>query len=293
MSQQYNHALVIKNGQASKLKRFNEKKFDCAVIAPLEDYGIHYDILDRPMGPELDSIIQEDSLLVICGGDGTVTRIANYVLNRELSNTILPLHFGGANDIANGLYGNMNLEDILTKGKPDIAYTIEATIEKDAEVLRVIRALGYIGIGTSGHSAKAINKYQGKDTTESGAIMHATRTAFACKSFDYLDSENNLKKAIELLAINNRMARYIKSRHNTTFSPEFTFIEAKDRMRMIGKLCLGLLGNADGTRFEGDRNNSIRILSQTVLQSDGEHVNLEPGTDVTFKTGPPINIVRV
>jgi len=294
MTPSHSHTLVIANNHASKLKNISREGFNRAVISPLKDYGINkYDVLTRPTISELDSSIQEDSLLVVCGGDGTVNRIVNYVLGRILPNTILPLPFGGANDIATGLYDNMQLCDILASYSPDKAHTIEARLQKDNDEPKIIRALGYIGIGTSGYSAEAINRYQGKYTTESGSIIRAIKTASICKPFTYLDSENNTKKAIELLAINNRMARYIKSRHDTTFKPELTFIEARDKLQILSRLCLGMLGFADGEIIEDSQSNSIRVLSQTILQSDGEPIDIEPDTEVTFRIGPPVNIARV
>lgn len=287
-----NHALVITNNQASKLKRLGSREFSREIITPLKNSGIkRYDILDRPTDTELDSGIQQDSLIAICGGDGTVTRVVDYILQRSLPNAILPLPFGGANDISNGLYGSMGFENILELSSPEIAHSIEATIE-DGDNKKIVRALGYIGIGVSGQAAKAINNYQDADSTERGAIMRAAYTALTRKPFIYLDSDKTYKNAFEILAINHRMGRYVES-SSTTFNPEFTYIKLNTKLQMIGKFCMGLLSILDGPIIEKDNTENIEILSPTVLQSDGENFDVEPGTKITIKSGPAINVMRV
>lgn len=293
MTSPHSHTLVITNNNASKLKNLNRKEFGHAVISPLENYGVNeYDILNRPTMSELDSGIQDDSLLVICGGDGTVTRITNYLLDRKLPNTILPLPFGGANDISTGLYDGMSLDDILRTGSPDAAYTIEAIVQKDNANQKIIRALGYIGIGTTGQAAKAINGYQGTDSTEIGAIMRAAHAALNCEQFAYLDSDNIPRRAVEITAIKKRMGRYVGTK-DTMFSSEFNSIRAENKLHLFGKFCLGLINKLDGNKFQDSQSDSIHILSRTVLQSDGENIDVEPNTKITFRTGPQINVVRV
>jgi hypothetical protein len=292
MSQQYRSALVVTNRQASKLKNHSASEFYHKVLAPLNNRGVEHNILDRPTTSDLDLNIKKDSLLVVCGGDGTVTKIANYLLDRELSNTMLPLPFGGANDISMGLYNNSCLNDILNTGSPDNAYTIEAIIEKENTRQRIIRALGYIGIGASGQAAKAINNYQGIGSTEPGAILRATYAALTSGPFTYLDSDNISKRAIEITAIKKRMGRYLES-SDTIYKQEFTSIKAEGKLHMLGKFCIGLLGKLDSIGIRENQTSSIQVLSPTALQSDGENIDIEPGTNITFRTGPPISLLRV
>ncbi len=296
MKRSYDHALVIKNEQSSKLKNYSDTEFKRAVVEPLIEYGFdttEIDILNRPNDTELDSSIKRESLLVLCGGDGTIARIAGYAINNSLSNTILPRPFGGANDIATGLYGRSSMNDILKNGASEPAYSIEAIVQKENEEQKSIRALGYIGIGASGQAAKAINEYQCKGSTEFGAIIRAAAAATNSRPFIYSDSIKSQNEAFEILAINNRMARYIHSKYNSTFSPEFTLIEANNKSRMMGKLCLGALGIADGTTIVHGQTRDILVLSDTILQSDGEDTDIEAGTTISFKNGPSINILRV
>jgi diacylglycerol kinase family enzyme len=296
MSQQYSHALVIRNGQASRLRNLGDKEFSKAVVVPLLGYGFNkdeIDILNRPNESSLDSKIQKESLIIICGGDGTVSRIANYVIDRSLSETILlPLHFGGANDIANGLYGKKNLEEILAVGTPNTAYTIEATIEKDAQVLKIVRALGYIGLGACGHAAEAINNYHESNSNWVGTIMSAAQAATFSKSFGYKDSDDISKKAVELLAINYWMGGCFQTENNI-FQRKFTYIEAENKFQMFGKLCLGLYGATNGNGIAGDSNIIINTENPTILQADGEHAYIDKGTKITINNGPQIRVMSL
>ena len=291
--QSINNALIITNGLSSKLKNLDDNKFNSAVFEPLDNLGIKYDVINRPSESDLDILIEEDSLLVICGGDGTVTRIVDYAAKNSLSNILLPLPFGGANDIATGLYGSMTLENIITAGTPNTAYTIETIVQKDNLKQKTIRALGYIGIGTSGHAAKAINSYRGEDITEFDVIARVAQSALMCDSFTYLDSDNNERTAAEILAIKHRMARYILASEITTFNHEFISIEMVNKIQMLGKFCLGLFGKATGQRIGKDQNQYIQTLSPTVLQADGESINIEPRTKIIIKNGPPINVMCI
>jgi diacylglycerol kinase family enzyme len=288
--------LVIKNSQASKLKYLTEGKFDNAVLAPLNKSGIKiYDVLERPTESELDSSIREDSLLVVCGGDGTVSRIANHIIKRELPNIMLPRPYGGANDIPYCLYGDMGIDDILVSALSDKAYTIEAVIRKNDQE-QTVRALGYIGLGASGQAAKAINIFQNenKNSTELDVIITATKTVLTSGSFAYSNSQNDKSEseAIEILAINNRMSKFLKS-ENTTFAHEFMSIEAKNKSRLIGQFCLGLFGNMMGKKIIDNQYLSINTLSPTVLQSDGEYIDIGENEEITVRNGPPINVLRI
>ncbi len=296
MNRSYEHALVIKNKQSSKLKKYSDLEFDRVVIEPLIEYGFNtteIDVINRPSDAELDSGIKDESLLILCGGDGTIARIAGYAINNSISNTIVPRPFGGANDIATGLYGRSSMIEVLKDGSSEPAYSIEALIQKENENQKAIRALGYIGIGASGQAAKAINNYQCQDSTEFGAKIRAATAVAASRPFIYLDSDDRQNEALEILAINNRMARYIQTKHNFTFSPEFTLIEANSKSRMMGKFCLGAFGIADGHRITNGQTKDILVLSDTTLQSDGENTDIEPGTKISLHSGPSINILRI
>lgn len=295
----YDRAVIVTNDKAAKFKNLNiyelKNVINNEVVAPLKRFGINKcDILNQPTILDLDSIKKDKRgyPIVICGGDGTMAPIVDYAAREMLPNILLPRPYGGANDIATSLYGNMRLDDILASASPEVAYTIEAIIENENKQ-RIARALGYFGIGASAEAARAINEHKDADKTKLATKLRAARAVLNSKPFTYLDSNGNTQKALEISIINYRMAGLFKSEEDTTFSPEATMYKAERQSQIISIACLGLLGIAKGAKIEENQSLSIRKLSKTVFQYDGEHLDIEPGTDITIKSGPPVNVMRL
>jgi diacylglycerol kinase family enzyme len=292
MPQQRNHAVIITNRNSS---HYSEKKLDREVLDPLNRASVGSDILDRPDEYAFYSTIRENSYVIVCGGDGTTNLAAKRISSKkDLSDTLLiPRPFGYANDFVRGVYGNSNtsLDNIIKLAEPKAAYTIEAIIQKDGEE-RIIRALGYAALGASAEAAKAINEHKNRDKTGLGSILHATHSLATCEPFEYLDSENNRKEAIEILAINYLMAGFLGTKENCIFKPEFALIET-DKLRMIGKCCLGIFGMMEGEQISSDQEKQITTISQTVFQYDGEYIDIKPDTTVNFRVGPHINVACI
>ena len=64
---------------------------------------------------ELDSVgkslLSGFDLVIICGGDGTVSRICHYLINSDVPFLICPM--GSGNDFANHLHMSNNLDEII------------------------------------------------------------------------------------------------------------------------------------------------------------------------------------
>jgi diacylglycerol kinase family enzyme len=295
----YDHAVIITNDKAAKFKNLNLYEFknmiNDEVIAPLKRFGINRcDILNQPTILDLDSIRndEEDYPIAICGGDGTISPIVNYAASETLPNILIPRPCGCANDIATNLYNNMRLEDILASASPEVAYTIEAIIEKGAEQ-KIIRALGYFGIGASAEASRTINEYRGTDKTKLATKLRAARAVLNSQPFGYLDPSGNTQKSLEISIINYRMGGLFKCEQDTTFITEATIYEAKKTLQIISTVCLGLLGIAKGIRIKENQIFSMQTVSDTALQYDGEYINIKPDTNITIKSGPPVNVMRV
>ncbi len=294
MPKSFENALIITNASPENITKADNYLLD-DVISQLKNSPLvkDFDILNRPDADQFYSRLVKESLIITCGGDGTVNKIANYVINKELQNIILPLPFGGANDISKGLYGDgATLSDIMHYGTPDAAQTIQAEFI-NGDRRKTIRALGYIGIGISGDAAEIINNHRSSKFSEIGDILLVINAALNCNQFKYLDNnDNEIKSAVEILAIKHRMAKYIKS-NDLIFKTEFTNITAENKLQIAKKVLSGMISRVDGKIIGSDNNIHITTMTPVNIQCDGEHDYLPKGTEIIITNGAPANVMRL
>jgi len=292
-----NRFVIVSSSNATRLQKDDSsERMQKKIYDPLMKYERPIIDLVQPSESELSDTLEPDDLIISCGGDGTLNWIANSAIRLAIHEkiTLLPQPFGGMNDISSTIYGHRSIDNIIDCGSVATAYTIEATHYMDNQTQETINALGYIGLGASGIAALAVNYNEEHSNQKMSDVLSAARAvAETTKSFVYKDNEGEIAKAYEILAVNTRMAGFVKPPYPLLFEEAFYLIKPRSRVRAIGQLSLGLVSKAGhGSVQTRDRILSITPEQHIMLQADGEHRLIKTNETVVLKNGQPVSLVR-
>lgn len=297
MRKHSNRFIVVANARASALlTEQGESKLETHVLRPLQDFGKKIVELTTPSIDDMSDVVEEGDTIVCCGGDGTANWLMNALHKIRATEhvTLVPQPFGGANDIASGLYGSMKLEKIIEQGIPSIAHAISATIENphtDFEG-QTIHALGYVGIGASGAAAAAINNDRSR-MARHHAIARAAKAVVGSRSFYYLDDTGDARPAFEWLALNGRMSYAIQPWRDYYFERAHQEVVAHSKSEAFAKIGLSLGRLVRGEVISGDNVSQLTPLQHVTLQADGEAYPASPYTQITLHNGPAVRLARL
>ncbi len=296
MRKHSNRFIVITNKHASALQtERGESRLETQVLQPLHRFGKKIVELVMPSPDDITDTVQEGDTIVSCGGDGTANWLVNTLHLQKMNEfvTVVPQPFGGANDIAEGLYGRMRLERIIEQGTPSTAYAITATIEtlNDAHT-QTVHALGYIGIGASGVAAAAINADR-DHMHKKDVISRAAKAVVQSKPFYYTRPAQQPQRGFEWLALNGRMSYVIQPQHNFYFENSHQQILTGGKAEAFAKIGLSIGRLVRGEILTADQAARLQPLQSVTLQADGEAYPVEPWSTVTIQNGPAITIARL
>ena len=244
MRKHSNRFIVVTNSRASALQtERGESRLETQVLRPLQHFGKKIIELATPSTDDISAVLEEGDAIVSCGGDGTANWLMNALHKIRATEhvTLVPQPFGGANDIASGLYGTRRLDQIIDQAVPSVAYAISATIEqyKANHEPQTIHALGYVGVGASGAAAAAINSDR-THMQRHKVVARAAKAVMATRQFYYLDDSGQAQPGFEWLALNGRMSYAIQPWRDYYFENAHQQVFAQNRPEAFGKIGLSV-----------------------------------------------------
>jgi hypothetical protein len=245
----------------------------------------------------LGSKLDENSLLCIAGGDGTISLLINLLLTdpsvpeTARKAVILPLWGGNANDLAytaNGPVSAANMENIISDGVVAAAYPLSAEFKHEGKSFSRL-AVGYLSLGASayaselinrpGHRYKDIYRYSGARVIfEAGCVIRAlvTSSKFEC------EIDGVRQKLFDLIMINgSRIAKIYRVPLKIT-DKFFYEIRIARKHPVIINYALKILHRtsiAKRTRSEL----SLIVRNPVWFQIDGEQGHMRAHTELTVR----------
>ena len=292
-----NRFIVVTNSRASALlTERGESRLETQVLRPLQHFGKKIVELATPSTDDMSEVLEEGDTIVSCGGDGTTNWLMNalHKISATEHVTLVPQPFGGANDIASGLYGTRRLDQIIDQAMPSIAYAISATIEQpqvDHEP-KTVHALGYIGVGASGAAAAAINSDR-THMQRHKVVARAAKAVMATRQFNYLDDSGCVQTGFEWLALNGRMSYAIQPWRDYYFENAHQQVFARNRLEAFGKIGLSVGRFVRGELLAGEATTTMQPLQNVLLQADGESQTIAPCSTLTIHNGPAIRLAKL
>jgi len=237
---------------------------------------------------------QKNPLVFTVGGDGTI----NHHLQRRSfyhpGTIFAPIATGTANDIVTTL----NKDTVTNNAGLEFGsvHNIQPlNIEYDGLTRQ---ALGYIGINLTGNCADAINgseSLQPSKYKDARAIIKAilkTRKAY------FIDSDSQEFSAMEIAAVNARMASFLWPHNDNIGIKEnyFDLVISKNYYSTIKLAMAGLTKNMRGERIPSGHkveftkpDDGVNITAQT----DGEQFSISKGQISMYKGGKPVKLLSV
>ncbi|MBP7820971.1 hypothetical protein KA043_02600 [Candidatus Saccharibacteria bacterium] len=237
---------------------------------------------------------QKNPLVFTVGGDGTI----NHHLQRRSfyhpGTIFAPIATGTANDIVTTL----NKDTIANNTSLEFGavHNIQPlNIEYDGNTRQ---ALGYIGINLTGNCANAINGSESLKPSKYNDAKAIIKALLKTRKAYFIDSDNQEFSAMEIAAVNTRMASFLWPHNKNIGIKEsyFDLVISKNYYSTAKLALAGLTKNMRGTRIPSGHkveftkpDDGIDITAQT----DGEHFSISKGHISMYKGGTPVKLLSV
>lgn len=302
-SKRFRQLIIIKNSHSTKAQA--SQQYIDAIRKTYPDVPCITLTLDDSLPTKLADQINDDTLICILGGDGSVNSIVQILLEDPKFSTIqhktpiLPLWCGNANDIATMLNGRASVtkcRTILQHGNTVPIYPLRCELRaQGATTAEVHLAFGYLSFGVSAHTAKRLNDpaFRSNPLHVVPGIKPVNEVLLllsAMQSSPSFTVEQNGEQKIVydwIIGKGSRMAKNVKLPVQLTDRSYYQSVVRKN----LSEVALRLGGMAWGTLEPTPETDPITFTTQEPIwaQFDGEPMPVDTGTKVTVSlNGEPI-----
>lgn len=251
----------------------------------------------------------QNSLVCVGGGDGTVSTVIRAVVNshkltdENKAAAILPLWGGNANDMAvmlNGMPSTVNMTKILKNARKRKIYPLQITLSSDHEQLPVHVAGCYASFGATAEAlarmedsahVRDAKKSKHKLTRFVMEFKEIGKTVFSVQPITVQPEKQQTTELYDRLFVNG--SRYAKILRSPVELHErrYFVLTSKDKnwWRFIVRTVRPLVTRAGGKI--SDRQRSFTLKDPTYMQVDGEVFQLPANTHVTVSIATTSPIV--
>lgn len=285
--------VVVTNKNASKLTdEHGNSKLQSEVLDPFDDNITA--VLQTPTKNELLANILPNDIIIVCGGDGTVNWVLNQIIDSGINHktAIMPLPFGGANDIARSLYGHTKFTDIIAYMHLTEAFPIEAKIEED-DFTRIIHGLGYVSVGATANAAAKMNNNRDHGLQAYKRYYRALSGALLSPPMALINSRQEYEAVFDITAQNGRMSQVLHPYDNHFFENAHQLLHHANLAQFLGRGALAMMRQEKGQIIGEGQSTSVTTLQDVYLQTDGEHYPVKAGSTITISNGSRIFIPRL
>jgi diacylglycerol kinase family enzyme len=285
--------VVVTNKNASKLiDEHGNLKLESEVLDPFGDKITA--VLETPTEEELLESILPNDILIVCGGDGTANWVLNQIIDNNINHktAIIPLPFGGANDIARTLYGHTKFIDIIANSYLTQAYPIEAKIE-EGDSTKVIHGLGYISVGATANAAAKMNNNRDHGLQSYKRYYRALSGALLSPAMVMVNGDQGFETIFDITAQNGRMSQVLHPYNDHFFENAHQLLRHANIAQFLGRGALAMMRQEKGQIIGEGQSTTIAPLHDVYLQADGEHHPVSAGSTITIGNGSHIFIPRL
>ncbi len=268
------------------------------VIDPIAEYygGVEPIVLYRPTAQQVAEQTYEIAeqgkvpMLLPMGGDGTINWHLGNMDEYSQRTALTPFPGGTANDISTTINGNTSMGTVLAHGHLREVLPLKIDYDDDSRY-----ALGYIGLGLTGDSAKLINSSKSMKPSKLKDALVILKAVKKSRKMQLLDEEGMLLDAREIAAVNTRMASclWLHKRRLGFFEDYFDLVKSGGYVSTAKLATAGL-----ARRIKGARINKGQVVRLTKpddgvsinAQTDGEHFTINRGEIAIRKSNIPIKI---
>ncbi|MGH7195312.1 MAG: diacylglycerol/lipid kinase family protein [Candidatus Saccharimonadales bacterium] len=281
----YNQLIILTNPAS----RRGDQAVQAVAQLRAADSLQHMDITEAQTSPNIEGnmalleALDAKAVIVVYGGDGAASDVANAAQELELENPLLILPGGGKNDLAYQLNESWSLRNpvrALTNGRVAALRPIDVRVSDNNTGLDIYarHALAYFSFGASAEINHQVNHpdYRKQNfhvpgqrwLAERAIAYRAIRNA---RPFMLSRDDQAPEPAIDGMAINGKRMYGTLHPKADLLEPAFRFVPSSNRPRALGHVASMMAGLSLGDRLEPDDKLNLTVFGNHLwVQSDGE-----------------------